>query len=358
MQWVQLLNPMLNPDLTNTHATCVNCPYTSDHDPDGNPIFFGLQYNGQTALADGNAAGNFMELGAMGYPAGQKTPCMLGPQLKNDLGSIEYPTLVELFVRPDPSGAACIDCKACFDPDGEVRLRTWPKADGTSYQGPACPDYCLDAVKPKPKQFSIRAPHQLVIDTKGLRERGCHDITTYNNLESKNESTTICEGVATKLTDAVPSTLAFGRNGGVITQAYFVAPRDASYSFNVRLSDGGELWLSPNADPRAAVREISVLSQATGSTGSTAPDGSLPSAFCAAWSQIAATPTTTVTTTACVGTRCFRAFGGYLDHDNAASACSEYGAVLAAPRNSNENAAIAKLIKANSWLGNKTCYHS
>ena len=41
MQWVQLLNPMLNPDLTNNHATCVSCPYTTDFDPDGGPMFFG-----------------------------------------------------------------------------------------------------------------------------------------------------------------------------------------------------------------------------------------------------------------------------------------------------------------------------
>ncbi len=44
-------------------------------------------------------------------------------------------------------------------------------------------------------------------------------MTTYNNLESKNESTTVCEGVPTKLTDAVPATMAVGRNGGVVTQA-------------------------------------------------------------------------------------------------------------------------------------------
>ena len=50
---------------------------------------------------------------------------MLGPRKKNDAGSTEYPLVVELYVRPDSNGPACIDCLACYDKNGHVKTTKW-----------------------------------------------------------------------------------------------------------------------------------------------------------------------------------------------------------------------------------------
>jgi hypothetical protein len=58
MHWTQLLNPKLNPSARNMHATCMDCPYVDDVDPDGNAQFRGLLYGGgQTHLLDGDVDG-------------------------------------------------------------------------------------------------------------------------------------------------------------------------------------------------------------------------------------------------------------------------------------------------------------
>ena len=87
--WIQLLNPMLNPSLTNTHAQCVDCPYSNDEGPDGEAVFWGLQYDGTDHLLDGDSNGAYLELGAEGKINGQYA--MLGPQYRNDAGDPEYP---------------------------------------------------------------------------------------------------------------------------------------------------------------------------------------------------------------------------------------------------------------------------
>ena len=48
------------------------------------------------------------------------------------------------------------------------------------------------------------------------------------------------------------------RIGGQQVKAFFVAPVSANYTFNTRFDGGGELWLSPSADPRQAERLVSI----------------------------------------------------------------------------------------------------
>ena len=267
------------------------------------------------------------------YPPGATTPCMHGPQLKNDNGIIEYPPMVELYVRPDPSGSHCVDCTACFDPDGNVRMSTYHRSgDGNAtYDAPACPQYCLRNVDPQPRAENIRATHQLVVASEGLHEAPCDTITKYNDLESRLENTTICEGKEVKVVDAVPAHVEFGRLGGMHSKAFFVAPRTANYTFHTNFDDGGELWLSPHADPRAAVRVLRTEHATKVDTNHNTVSS------CGEWK--------------CLGERCFRAFNGYLDYNTAIKSCATYGALLAAPRTSAENTLIHELISSNSWIG-------
>ena len=52
----------------------------------------------------------------------------------------------------------------------------------------------------------------------------------------------------------------------------------------------------------------------------------------------------------CVGgSRCFRAFEGYLSWDNARRSCESRGAVLATPRSSEENKLWSRITKTNNW---------
>ena len=341
MEWIQLLNPMKNPDKTNMYATCTDCAYAPDEDPDGDAEFRGLQYNGQYSLFDGDSDGNYLQIGAESIVNGG----MYGPQYKGDDGAAGYPTVVELYVRPETNGAMCVDCRACYDADGAVRMATFTSAGDAnntySYTSSACPAYCLteEHVSPVPRAATLRATHQLVIESEGLSERPCQVIVSYDSLEDEETNTTICEGSKTVQSDSVPETMEFGRVGGVSTRAFFVAPTAANYTFNTRFDDGGELWLSPNADPRAA--ELLVAVSSAGNAGSAPGTDSAASASCDKWS--------------CAGDRCFRAFTGQLEYDSAARACASYSAVLAAPRSSAENVLIQNLISAKglsrAWLG-------
>ena len=326
MEWIQLRNPMANPDLTNTYATCLKCPYTSDVSPDGEGAFYGLQYDGETHLLDGDSDGSYFQIGS---ESTDKT--MNGPQLRNDAGEIEYPSVIAVYVRPDTNGPACIDCKACYDKDGAVNMALYTGSDGVAYSKPACPDYCLDAVSPKPRDMPpLLATHHLVAATDGLAEKPCYQVKSTLSVNNTAINTTVCEGMEIDHADQVPETMAFGRTGGSRARAFFVAPETGTYTFNTRFNDGGELWLSPNADPRSAERIIAVSSGTSSGAGS---DGSMDSAFCDGWS--------------CVGGRCFQRFLGYFNPENSAMACSKYGARLAAPR----NAAEAALVSGTGWLG-------
>jgi hypothetical protein len=334
--WIQLLNPMLNPDSTNTHATCVDCPYISDTDPDGDADFRGLQYNAETHLLDCDSDGSYFQFGA------ESSTSMYGPQLYNDAGVVEYPTIVELYVRPDTGGNSCVDCKACFDADGNVRMATYSlsSSPNETYTAPACPDYCLTNVQPKPKTSSIKSTHQLVIASEGLSEQPCVEVVSYDAIENQDSNTTVCEGKFSIKRDAVPSIMEFGRMGGIQSKAFFVAPKTANYTFNTRFNDGGELWLSPNADPRSAELLISVNSAAHREITSSSPGAFADvSSFYDSWTCMA-------------NKRCFRHFGGYLNADNAQRACEVYGATLAIPQSASENTAIKSLIgSAGAWLG-------
>jgi hypothetical protein len=146
----------------------------------------------------------------------------------------------------------------------------------------------------------------------------------------------------------MPTAMEFGKVGGVSSRAFFVAPRSANYTFNVKVNDGGELWLSPNADPRAARRLIAVSSEAASTKyadgfGATSPGSvaTVSSALCDEWS--------------CVDDRCFRALGAMLTYDNAERACQTYGGHLGAPRSSAEKSVIGTITVAQSigwhWLG-------
>lgn len=340
MEWIQLFNPFFNQDKTNAHATCISCPYHSDFLPDGTPAFYGLLFDGKGQLLDASASGNYLQIGAYDYPAGSSIPGMHGPQLNNDAGVPEFPTVVELYIQPDPSGTSCIDCKACFDPDGAVRMASWPMPDGSvgTFQAPACPAYCLDNVSPPPRASSILSAPQLVVLSEGLTERPCEEIITYDTLKNRNMTSTICEGLPTKVVDSVPTGIAFGRVGGTIVQGFFVAPTTANYTFNGFFDDGGELWLSPNADPRSAIPELRV------SPGhDSKSDGSSTSQLCGEWK--------------CVGVRCFRPFGARVTYDNAAKTCASVGGLLAAPRNSAESTLIKSFFATTlgfgepAWIG-------
>ena len=230
--WVQLKNPMLNPDSTNTHAMCVDCPYAPDTDQDGNEEFRGLQYAGTDYLLDGDSDGSYMQLGVAnppyehhdGYWHYRDTEGFYGPVRKNDAGQLEFPHIVELYVRPDISGDSCISCKACYDEDGAVRMATFYPNASAPYSAPACPEFCLteEHVSPKPRAATLRATHQLVVASKGLSEQPCEVVVSYDAIESSEVNTTICEGMYAKNTDSVPSSQEFGRLGGVHTKAFFV----------------------------------------------------------------------------------------------------------------------------------------
>jgi hypothetical protein len=115
------------------------------------------------------------------------------------------------------------------------------------------------------------------------------------------------------------------------------APIAATYTFNTRFDDGGELWLSPNADPRAAVRVVAVDSADEQSTA----DGSSAEAsgFCDAW--------------ACGTRACFRSFFGFLSFENAGKTCADLGGLLGAPRSAAESALIISTmpVYAYYWIG-------
>jgi hypothetical protein len=217
-----------------------------------------------------------------------------------------------------------------------VRTTLWPSANGQpAYKGPACPDFCLERVSPKPKKTQLYSTHQLVISSEGLSQRPCIVVTSYDGIEQSYYNTTVCEGVKVLSTDKVPSTLEFGRVGGTRTSAFFVAPVTAQYIFNARFDDGGELWMSPNADPRAAVRLLSVTSlsltsQVTSGSDAASELQSSVNPVCADWS--------------CVGERCFRAFGGHMTADNAAGTCKSFGGLLANPRTKTENDVLKRLV--------------
>jgi len=218
--WVQLKNPMLNPDSTNTHAMCVDCPYAPDKDQDGNAEFRGLQYAGSDYLMDGDSNGNYMQLGV----SHSGTKGFYGPVQNNDAGKSELTYIVELYVRPDISGDSCISCKACYDENGAVRIATFYPKESAPYSAPACPEFCLteEHVSPKPRAATLRAAHQLVVASKGLSEQPCEVVVSYDAIESSEVNTTICEGVYAKNTDSMPSSQEFGRLGGVHTKAFFV----------------------------------------------------------------------------------------------------------------------------------------
>ena len=350
--WVQLLNPLRNPDLTNAHATCINCPYYSDTDENGDEKFYGLLYSGDDHLLHGDQDGYYFRLGEESVIGSNKiyTNAMYGPQLSNDDGSTEYPSIVELYVRPDFNGASCIDCKACFDENGGVRMANF-SAYGDEmkwYMAPACPEYCLAAVSPKPRAATLLATHQLVASTNGLSERECEVVVSYDAVEEVYTNQTICEGHETIVAGSMPTEMEFGKVGGMTSRAFFVAPRTANYTFNFKANDGGELWLSPNADPRASKRLISAASMTTSTDyadgfGALAPgsDAVVSTALCGEWS--------------CVGDRCFRAFGGRLSYDNAERACHNYGGHLGAPRSWAEKSVVGTITAAQGigwhWLG-------
>ena len=129
-----------------------------------------------------------------------------------------------MYVRPDVSGEACLDCKACFDQDGTVRMTTFHPNASEPYEAPACPSFCLtpEHVSPQPRAATLLATHQLVVASVGLGERPCETIDSYDAIESETSNTTICEGRPVKRTDAVPSAPEFGRVGGLQSRAFFV----------------------------------------------------------------------------------------------------------------------------------------
>ncbi len=355
MHWVQLLQPTANPTLTNLHASCVNCPYSNDEDPDGNPLFMGLQSSVGEQLLDADADGSFLQIGAHSATSGG----MLGPQSRNDDGEEEFPTVVELYVRPDTNGEVCMDCRACFDEDGRARTTTYHGGDGSAYEGYACPDYCVEAVGAEgvaelPRSSSngdLRAAHQLIMASGGLEARPCETVTRYDAIEDATFNTTVCEGSARLTTESVPEAMEFGRIGGVVSRGFFVAPVDGTYTFHGRFDDGGELFLSANADPRSATRLLSVGSGDTvadvgGGSGGAENSGSNSRSgrdedWCSAWS--------------CVGNRCFRAMGGYLTYKEAKRACAEFDAVLGAPRSTAEQSVLELMLSGQgideAWLG-------
>ena len=124
---------------------------------------------------------------------------------------------------------------------------------------------------------------------------------------------TVCQGHETTHADGIPAMAsshtgdqtagATYRVGGSQHRALFVAPTTANYTFNARFNGEGELWLSPNADPRFAQRIVS----------STEPDlGTESSEVCDDWT--------------CVEGQCFRAFGRYSHtFDQAQYACEQFG---------------------------------
>jgi hypothetical protein len=253
--WSQLMNPTLNKEDQNMHAQCINCPYTTDVDPDGGKDFRGLLYDGVNSLVKAHAGGNFMLFGSFNDKISGK---FRGPQLLNDANIEEYTSEVQLFVRPSPEGEACISCRACYNEDGEVRMSIFhPSGGEPSFEAPACPAYCLSDNASKPRAITLQATHQLVIATGGLSEQPCLEVTSYDSVEDSYFNRTVCEGKETLKRDSVPESMENGRLGGVRTEAFFVAPVTANYSFNTRYNDGGELWLSSNADKKGAQRIFS-----------------------------------------------------------------------------------------------------
>ena len=317
----------MNPTLSNLHATCVECPYTSNFDPDGNPLFFGLLYDGSTHLLDGDADGSYMQIGA-------SSSTMLGPQEKNDDGLVETPMIVELYVRPDPSGDICIDCRACFDEDGYIRKVTY-EDDGT--ESNACPDYCVEDVGvsgvgelPRPNLGNISSVHKLVMATNGLAEAACESIISYDSIESSLTNTSICEGKEEINTEAAPDAMRFGRIGGIVTRAFFVAPVDGNYTFHANFDDGGEIFMSENADPRKARLILSVDDSSSSSN--------IDEDWCKSFS--------------CSSRSCFRKFGGHYSFSDAKRACLDIGGALGAPRSSSDQSLLESMLgDEEMWIG-------
>jgi hypothetical protein len=371
MIWTQKLNPTMNPDSSNSLAHCLSCPY-HDNDED----FKGLMYDGINRLLDGNPSGGDLEIGAHALRGGVG---MNGPRAKNDDGVTEYPKIVELSVRPDTSGPACIDCLACYDSNGHAQTADW---NGT--KGLACPDYCLEYIESqqewvgpsttqtgaynqnqtravRPRSFKrLMAPHQLVVMSQGLKEKACVTVDTVKRHgpdEGIKRNETICEGQAHEISSNMPEEPAF-RVGGSKFDAFFVAPITANYTFNVRFDDGGELWLSENADPRQARRVVSTDYTVTKSTTDPEPHTSQSSAQYLADFGETATATATAAPselcaswTNCAEGKCYRLFNGLLNYAAAENACSAYGGRLAIPRTAAQESAILQERKHNVWIG-------
>jgi len=112
------------------------------------------------------------------------------------------------------------------------------------------------------------------------------------------------------------------------------APIAANYTFNTRFDDGGELWVSPNADPRAAERVAVVDSVEEESTAAGA-DADSSTGFCSAWE--------------CGDRACFRSYYGFLTNDNAIKSCESVGAKLGTPRSSAEVDLITASQPVDTW---------
>jgi len=348
---MQKLNPLTNPRSINMMAKCIDCPYDDDDE------FTGLfscdaEPDVTPCLLQGNAAEPttpFYGLGMMYSVDGG----LRGPRLENDNGEQEYPTKVELYVRPAAHGPACIACWACYDEDGAVRMAEYSSYDddGTvvgTYTAAACPDYCLtqtvEAGVAPPRDASVHAnaPHQLVAATRGLVEMPCYDVIMKDRFdEPYNES--VCQGHEATHAASVPHmpNAASGddsgpdmfRVGGSVHRALFVAPVSANYTFNARFgaAGAGELWLSPNADPRFAQRVLS----------STEPNPDAPAASANDDWECGEDGI------------CYRAFG-YWSHSwpQAQYACEQFGGTLAVPRSSSQNSMIATALSKSSYASN------
>jgi len=123
-----------------------------------------------------------------------------------------WATHVELYVRPDPQGAACVSCLACYDDDGK------PKSSAR------CPAYCFEEIG------DMRA-----VELESIA-------ALKSELEGKEEV-----AVLESISEFQRYTL-----GGEHHKAFFVAPVDGHYTFRSTFDDEGEVWFSPNGSPSSA----------------------------------------------------------------------------------------------------------
>ena len=177
-----------------------------------------------------------------------------------------------------------------------------------------------------------------------FKELACFTVESSAAFTDEAFNNSICPGAASTRTDEIPSSPETFRVGGSVRRAFFVAPHSGNYSFHLRASGGGEVWMSPDADPRSARRILSsrpehrdafpVLPGMSTNKASTLNDEWACSGAAGADDRA-----------------CFRFFPLYETFEYAEMVCAGHGAVVANPKTQDEVDLLRSISSGGVWIG-------